>query len=198
MGSNARSSGVSDVGDMFEVGRLLSATAGRTPRRLRKQGRVLPEPSRFPNAKETSLMRTDDGTWRLLFEYAVAGRSAVGLATSPSLSGPWTPRADPLGRRRGMWDDVHLSPGPIVVRNGQPLLFYNGANDQTQWRIGWAQLDSNCTTIVSRGTDPLVVPPTVTGDDSDIAFCSSAVTDARGIWLYYTISDKYPFRVRVE
>ena len=97
-----------------------------------------------------------------------------------------------------MWDDVHLSPGPMVVLDGEPMLFYNGANDQTQWRIGWAQLDSNRTTIVARATNPLITPPAVTGDASDIAFCSSAVQDADGIWLYYTISDKDPFRVRVE
>jgi len=180
------------------VGHLLSATAGPDPRILEKQGRVLAEPSRFINAKESSLVRADDGSWRLLFEYAIAGRSAVGLATSPSLGGPWTALADPFGRRRGMWDAVHLSPGPIVAVDGQPLLFYNGANDRTQWRIGWAKLDGQCRTIIDRTIAPLIVPPAVTGDDSDIAFCSSAVQNDRGIWLYYTISDRYPFRVRME
>lgn len=180
-----------------KVGRLLSATTDGDPRRWSKQGRVLSEPSRFLNPKEAVVVRADD-EWRLLLEYATAGRSAIGLATSPSLGGPWTPLSDPLLRRHGRWDDFHLSPGAVLLAGEEPpLLFYNGANDQTKWRVGWAQLDSSCTSITDRGDAPLIVPEPVSGEDTDIAFCSSAVQHGDDVWLYYTISDKDTFRTRV-
>ena len=105
---------------------------------------------------------------------------------------------DPLVGRPGKWDDFHVSPGPVIaMSDGLRLLFYNGANDQTQWRIGWAQLDANCTSIVTRCIEPLITPPPPVGDASDIAFCSSVVPDNEQLWLYYTVSDKDCFRQRV-
>ena len=182
-----------------EQGHLLSAVADTNPDLWVKQGRVLTEPNRFVNAKEASVAQAGDGTWRLMFEYSTEGRSAIGVAVSDALDGPWTPLEDPLERRPGSWDDFHLSPGPfIVTSDGLRLLFYNGANSQTQWRIGWAQLDANCTTIVSRCIKPLITPAAPVGDASDIAFCSSAVPDSDQLWLYYSISDKDCFRVSVQ
>ena len=32
-----------------------------------KRGRVLPEPNRYTNAKETTLIRTADGSWWMFF-----------------------------------------------------------------------------------------------------------------------------------
>ena len=59
------------------------------------------------------------------------------------------------------------------------------------------QLDADCTTIVARGDEALIVPPPVTGDAIDIAFCPSAVTDDAEVWLFYTVCDMDGFRVRI-
>ncbi len=181
-----------------EQGELLSAVTDADPGPFRKLGRVLPQPNRFLNAKEASVAQAEDGRWRLIFEYSNNGHSATAIAVADALGGPWTPLEDPLVGRPGSWDDVHLSPGPVMVTSdGLRLLFYNGANGQTQWRIGWAQLDANCTSIVTRCTEPLITPPKPVGDASDIAFCSSVVPDSDQLWLYYTVSDKDCFRQRV-
>jgi beta-1,2-mannobiose phosphorylase / 1,2-beta-oligomannan phosphorylase len=182
--------------EQHQRGQLLYATADRH-HPLVKNGRVLSQPSRFINPKEASLLRGGDG-WRLVFEYAIAGRSAVGMAASPSLGGPWEPQLDPFTRRRGKWDDFHLSPGPVVPWGEEQLMFYNGANDKTQWRIGWICFDATGTRVVARIEEPLITPPTVHGDDTDIAFCSSAVQSDGTSWLYYTVSDKEAFRIRID
>lgn len=106
-------------------------------------------------------------------------------------------------------DMATLAPGSDADRDGcedptvllqdgvHRSLFYNGANDKTQWRIGWACLDAYDTTIVERGDEPLITPPPVTGDETNIAFCSSAVQTDEATWLLYTVSDKDVFRVRI-
>jgi len=159
---------------------------------------VLTEPNRYRNAKETAVVRAADGTWRMFFEYA-DGRSLIGMAEASSLDGPWEPRPDPFGTRDGHWDSWHLSPGPIVgAGTDAPVLFYNGADDQTRWRIGWAQLDADCRSVVARSDEPTIVPPEVSGEDSDIAFAASAVEDGDSLWVYYSVSDKDLVRARLQ
>ena len=121
----------------------------------------------------------------------------IRLVSAGSLDGPWTPRLDPFVRRHRKWDDFHLGPGPVVTSGDERFVFYNGANDKTQWRIGWARFDAYGTTIVERGDEPLITPPPVSGDETDIAFCSSAVQTDEATWLFYTVSDKDVFRIRI-
>ena len=181
--------------EQHQRGHLLVATAD-CELSFSKNGRVLPQPSHFVNSKEGSVVRCDD-TWHLMFEYAIAGRSAIGMATSLSLGGPWSLRLDPFVRRHGKWDSFHVSPGPVVTSGDERFVFYNGANDKTQWRIGWARLDGYGITIVERGDEPIITPPPVNADETDIAFCSSAVQTNETTWLFYTVSDKDAFRVRI-
>ena len=181
-----------------EAGRLLWAWSDGDAAAVAKRGRVLSEPNRYTNAKETTLIRTADGSWRMFFEYA-DGHSLIGVAEAPSLDGPWTPQPDPFGTRDASWDSWHLSPGPVInAGTDAPVLFYNGADRDTRWRIGWVQLGPDCRTITARSAEPTVVPHGVSGEDSDIAFAASAVEDESGLWLYYSVSDKHLFRVRVE
>ncbi len=179
-----------------QAGQLLHASAD-SDLVFTKAGRVLSQPSRFVNPKEVSLLHVDD-RWQLMFEYAIAGRSAVGMATSASLDGPWTPQLDPFVRRTGKWDDFHLSPGPVVTWDHDRYMLYNGANKTTQWRIGWVRLDRTGTGVIERSDGPLFTPPPVTGDATDIAFCASAVQTDDVTWIYYTVSDKDAFRVRLD
>jgi hypothetical protein len=53
-------------------------------------------------------------------------------------------------------------------------------------------------TITARSSEPTVVPHGVSGEEIDIAFAASAVEDESGLWLYYSVSDKHLFRVRLE
>lgn len=174
-------------------GQLLWAD-GEDPRRLTKRGRVLPRPEDYANAKEATVLRAADGTWRLYFEYAAGGRSLIGAAEAPALQGPWTPCPAPFGPREGSWDEWHLSPGPVLSTD-PPVLVYNGADRETRWRIGWVQLDPECREVVARGDAPLLSPPPVTGDASDIAFSASVVQCGAVRYLYYSISDRDLFRV---
>lgn len=181
-----------------EEGRLLWAWSRGDVADVDKRGRVLPEPNRYINTKETALIRAADGSWRMFFEYA-DGRSLIGVAEAPSLDGPWAPQTDPFGTRENSWDSWHLSPGPIIkAGTDAPVLFYNGADRETRWRIGWVQLSPDCRSIAARGAEPTVLPHGITGDDTDIAFAASAVEDDGGLWLYYSVSDKNLFRVRLD
>lgn len=185
----------SGYNQQLEEGQLLWAT-GDDLRGLTKRGRVLPRPDDYVNAKEATVLRAADGTWRLYFEYASDGRSVIGAAEAPALEGPWTPCPPPFGAREGHWDDHHLSPGPIIgAGTDAPVLIYNGANADTQWRIGWAQLDPDCRRVVARSDAPLLTPPPVEGDATDIAFSASAVEQERTVFLYYAVSDRDLLRV---
>ena len=58
----------------------------------------------------------------------------IGLATAPTLSGPWTRRDAPLfgpgDKAAGVWDWMDVSnPTPILLRNGTTLLLYKGRGD---------------------------------------------------------------------
>ena len=62
--------------------------------------------------------------------------------------------------RPNHWDSYHLSPGPVICDDPErPVMFYNGANDGTQWRIGWIVFDKNYTRILERSDAPLITPP---------------------------------------
>lgn len=178
-------------------GHLLRAV-GRDVHQLAKAGRVLPEPNDFPFAKETSVVQDPDGSWRMFFEYARDGASLIGTATAAVLDGPWTFGPDVIAPRPDSWDAWHLSPGPILYWGSEaPVLIYNGATKDAHWRIGWAELSPDASTVTARCTDPLVVPGDVSGDATDIAFAASAVDTDQGFQLYYSLSDKTLMRVPV-
>ena len=78
------------------------------------------------------------------------------------------------------------------------FMFYNGANQDAHWRIGWVTMDDNGH-IKQRGDDPLITPPPNKGGDVDIAFAASAILhDDRTIWLYYSREDTEPLRALIE
>ncbi len=179
-------------------GHLLLAS-GRDIRHLTKQGRVLGDTG-FRNAKEATIVKAADGNWRLFFEFAEDDRSKIGCATAASLAGPWTCGQEPFRYRDGAWDSWHLSPGPVITREGGlPVMFYNGADQNARWRIGWVEFDKKFGKITGRCEDPLVHPPREKRhpDDTDIAFASSAVEEGHGIGLYYSIADQYMMRALV-
>lgn len=87
--------------------------------------------------------------------------------------------------------------GPVVNHplNGS-VMFYNGANNQAHWRIGWAEMDDDGT-ITNRCTAPLISPPKPEKDQTDIAFAAPAVVADDEIWVYYSIADQKVMRAVV-
>ncbi len=73
-----------------------------------------------------------------------------------------------------------------------PVMFYNGADAGTRWRIGWLVFAETYSRVIERCSEPLVVPPPHRESESDIAFVASAVEDGDTIALYYHVADQYP------
>lgn len=180
-----------------ETGRLLHAF-GPAPDRLVKRGVALDDAPDFANPKEATVRRGPDG-WALAFEFARDGSSMVGVARAERPEGPWTDRRDLLLPCPGRWDDRHTSAGPIVSDpDGRPLMFYNGATDGPRWRIGWARLSADLSTVEERGEEFLIAPECVTGDATDIAFAASAVAEGDRLALYYSVSDRHLMRATLR
>jgi beta-1,2-mannobiose phosphorylase / 1,2-beta-oligomannan phosphorylase len=170
---------------------MLMLASGPTLEGLQKHGVALPSTAAHRNPKEATIVRAEDGTWRLFFAFAANDASMIGVASSPSVDGPWTVGTVPFAARSGSWDDWHLSTGPITVGpNSLPVMFYNGATKDAKWRIGWVMFDRSYRSIVARCTHPVIVPPKPAGDETDIAFAASAIHAGDDVWLYYSIADK--------
>ncbi|WP_425230827.1 hypothetical protein [Sphingomonas sp.] len=175
-----------------ETGRLMLAR-GPGVARLAKAGVMIDSrPPRYANPKEATLVTLGKDRWRLYFEYARDGASLIGQSDSGDLDGDWEDAADaPLAPRPDRWDCWHLSAGPVVGDGGdRPVMFYNGATQDAQWRVGWAAFDRHYTKVIARSDDPLIVPDTVGDGATDIAFAASAVETDEGILLYFSQSDQ--------
>lgn len=180
-------------------GALLTAR-GADLRALVKEPLVLKAPPGEGNIKEATLAPSACGDWRLFYEYAANDASRVGLAIGPTSEGPWTVTDDPFGIRPASWDNWHLSTGPIVQLEGRdPTMFYNGATRDARWRIGWVCFDSAFSRVVSRGIEPLIVPPpTQNRADTDIAFAASSLVVDDRISLYFSLDDRVLRRARIR
>ncbi len=179
-------------------GELLLA-AGPSLERLVKRGIALASTATEVNPKEAEIVRADDGSWRLFFEYANDDRSKIGIASSPNVDGPWTVQKALFEARPG-WDEWHLSTGPVLGEGDiLPVMFYNGATRAAEWRIGWVVFDRTFTTVVARCRHPIVLPGERRFDeDTDIAFAASAVGANDRIHLYYSIADRHVMRATVR
>jgi predicted GH43/DUF377 family glycosyl hydrolase len=180
-------------------GELLLAT-GPDVQHLTKRGIALASSERAVNPKEAEIVRSRDGSWRLFFEFAHAGKSKIGIARSADVGGPWTVLEPLFERRAAHFDAWHLSTGPIFDGDpSRPVMFYNGATERAEWRIGWVVFDADYTRVIARCAEPLVIPHLRRNhDDSDIAFAASAVAAGDDIHLYYSVADQYCMRAVVR
>lgn len=178
----------------------LCYASGMAIDRLEKRGIALASSKSQGNTKEATVERTDDGRWRLFYEYAVEQSSRIGLAIGPGVAGPWTEMPPPLLPRENNWDDWHLSTGPLLTHpEGLPVMFYNGATHDARWRIGWVAFDRDYGRVVARGIQPLITPPPVPDRSApDIAFAASSVMVDHEIWLYYSLEDRRLARARIR
>lgn len=161
---------------------------------------AIPSEQPYINPKEATVAQLKDGEWALFFEYANEERSKLGRATSKIAEGPWKIVGEFLPAIADSWDSYHLSTGPVLTDSlNQTVMFYNGADSNAHWRIGWVTMDSEGQ-ILSRSKDPLITPPKGEPDDTDIAFAASAILVNNEIWLYYSVADKTTYRaiIRIE
>lgn len=174
-----------------DQGSMLVA-AGPDIDHLTKRAVLLKAPAGEGNIKEATVAQASDGSWRLFYEYAKDGASRIGIASSPTEHGPWTPQDDPFDVRPDGWDNWHLSTGPMLMQDGRdPVMFYNGATGDARWRIGWISFSPDFSRVTGRGIEPILMPPPPRHRAStDIAFAASVVIDGDAIWLYYSLEDR--------
>lgn len=179
-------------------GELLLAS-GPDLESLTKRGIALPSTDSLLNPKEAEIIRAADGTWRLFFEYAADDRSKIGIAQSPNVDGPWSVQP-PLFEARPGWDSWHLSTGPVICEGDMlPVMFYNGATNAAQWRIGWVVFDRDFTRVLARCEHPIVLPGERRfAEDTDIAFAASAIAHGDRIFLYYSVADRHVMRATIR
>ena len=175
--------------DDGRTGHLLYAT-GADMCSLEKRGVALANGKNENNTKEGTVLRSGD-RWRLFYEYAHDGHSLISLTEGSGPPGPWHEQPDPFGPRPAHWDSWHLSTGPLLLDEpDRPVMFYNGANRNADWGIGWVVLSADLRSVVSRSSDPLISPPRDATGPRDIAFASSLVETEGTIWLYYSRNDR--------
>lgn len=178
-------------------GKLLLAS-GPSLECLEKRGIALPSTPSEINPKEAEIVQADDGSWRLFFEYAQDDRSKIGIAASSCVDGPWTVQK-PLFESRAGWDEWHLSTGPVIGGDMLPVMFYNGATRQAQWRIGWIVFDRSFTQVVARCKNPILLRgKRRSPEDTGIAFAAFALVSGDDILLYYSIADCHAMRATVS
>ncbi len=182
------------------AGQMLYAS-GAALDTLTKRGVAYASTKTEGNTKEATVARTADGRWRLFYEYARQDASLIGLALGDGIAGPWSEQPSPFSPREHDWDNWHLSTGPLLTTDpDMPVMFYNGATRDARWRIGWVAFDRDCTRVVDRCVEPLVVPPPPKcRADTDIAFAASVIAcDAEISHLYFSRADQLLFRAIVR
>jgi predicted GH43/DUF377 family glycosyl hydrolase len=167
---------------------------------LTKRGVALASSKTEGNTKEATIERTADNHWRLFYEYARDDASLIGLALGDGVGGPWREQPAPFVPRKDRWDNWHLSTGPLLTSDpDMPVMFYNGATRDARWRIGWIAFNRDCTEVVDRCIEPLIIPPPpLERNATDIAFAASVVTPDDRIFLYYSLADKALFRAELS
>ncbi len=180
------------VDSSMSSGQMLYA-AGPDVHSMTKRGVAMASTKTEGNVKEATVELTEAGQWRLYYEYAHDDASLIGLAQGDGPAGPWTEAPQPFAPRTDGWDSWHLSTGPMLHRpDGGPVMFYNGATRDARWRIGWVAFDKDCTHVVDRCIEPLIVPPPQQDRSAaDIAFAASVIACDEGTaHLYYSLADR--------
>lgn len=173
---------------------------GPNVRSLEKRGVAHASTATDRNTKEAAIERPG-GEWLLLFEYSRDGRSRIGRAKAERPNGPWDEQDDPMRARSGRWDCWHLSTGPLMMDEAEgPVMFYNGADDDAAWAIGWVQFDAACGRETERCEEPLIAAPAQGGPAGRrMAFAASAISiNEENIWLFYTHDDRSLMRATIR
>ncbi|MDE0880690.1 MAG: glycosidase [Sphingomonas bacterium] len=183
--------------DADGTGHMLYA-AGSDVMALEKKGVVVADTKSENNVKEATVLRDSD-TWRLLYEYAHDGHSLISLTYGDGVTGPWNEQPDPFCPRPSKWDSWHLSTGPLWRGDpDMPVMFYNGADKQADWGIGWVAFSPDLSCVVARSEAPLISPPNDVHGPKDMAFAASLIDNEGTLWLYYSRNDRELRRATIK
>ncbi len=179
------------VDETMSSGQMLYAS-GPNVHSMEKRGVALASSKTQGNTKEATVELTEAGKWTLFYEYAYDCASLIGLAVGDGPAGPWCEEPQPFAPRTDGWDSWHLSTGPMLHGGaGGPVMFYNGATRDARWRIGWIAFDKDCTHVVDRCIEPLIVPPPQQDRSAaDIAFAASVIETGDIAHVYYSLADR--------
>lgn len=172
--------------------------AGHDIAHLQKRGDVL-HGIRHWNTKEATLVKTPSG-WRLFYEYSESLQSLIGRAFSSEPTEHWRDEEDPFAPRPDSWDSWHLSTGPVAFSDSDsPVMFYNGADKDAHWRIGWVEFDSSYRTVTARGAEPVIRPEHLPEGYNDIAFAASSLESGQDrLDLYYSVGDRTLYKATIR
>ena len=184
--------GVDDDGD----GHLLWAS-GPDAQSLTKHGVALTSFSGEQDIKEAEIS-VRDGHWTMGYEYAHDGASLIGYAEGDGPTGPWRETKHGFGPRADRFDCWHLSPGPMLLDDpDHPVMFYNGADRDGVWGIGWVVFDHPNNRVLDRCEQPLIAPPGEEGG-RNMAFAASVIDRGDWLHLYFSRNDRSCHRATVR
>lgn len=95
-------------------------------------------------ALASSAVVEDDGTWVLYYytweNYQTTAKSAIGRATAPAPTGPWTPDETPvlLPGAAGAWDSLKVTMPRVLKTDNGYVMFYTGNSEVFTGGIGMA------------------------------------------------------------
>ena len=95
-----------------------------------------------------------------------------------------------------MW--VRFPPSAFVYFSRVGFVFAPLATKDAKWRIGWIRFARGSTRVVGRCDEPVIVPPRPHGDETDVAFAASALTDGGLVRLYYSVADQFMVRATLR
>jgi predicted GH43/DUF377 family glycosyl hydrolase len=173
------------------MGVILPAYQGKWYKGWTKSGAIVPE-------------KIDGKYWMYFHGISSAKLGQVGLAYSTDLI-HWTEALDHpiLAARPGNFDSTVVEPGPApILTPTSIILVYNGADDNTVYRTGFAVFDrKDPSHLLARSTEPLFVPEKdweKAGQVPNVVFVEGAVPQGGHYLFYYGGADKYVGVARAE
>jgi predicted GH43/DUF377 family glycosyl hydrolase len=166
------------------LGVILPAYKGKWYKGWTKSGAIVPE-------------KINGKYWMYFHGISGAKLGQVGLAYSSDLV-HWTEALDQpiLPARPGKFDSTVVEPGPTpILTPSGIILLYNGADDQTVYRTGFAVFDrKDPSHLLMRTSDPIFAPERdweTVGQVPNVVFVEGVAPQGDHYLFYYGGADKY-------
>lgn len=153
-----------------------------------------------PNQFVTSALVEADGAWVLYYYTLVggtfSGRQAIGRATAPAPTGPWTPDPEPVlaPGPQGAWDSVQVTSANVLKTEAGYVMYYEGYDGRNAAMIGlatspdgrrWTKHDDPATTDPQFAESDPVLRPDAAGWDKARVLDPNVVRTAAGWAMVY-------------
>ncbi|MEZ4671206.1 MAG: hypothetical protein R3E39_25145 [Anaerolineae bacterium] len=148
-------------------------------------------------ALASSVLVRDDGTWVMYFytwndRNGPFAKGAIGRATAPAPSGPWTPDIAPVleAGEKGAWDELQVAVPSVVKTDDGYVMYYTGANKAQVGQMGRATSADGITWV--KDDEPVFSATGNTGDFDSLAIYQPSVVKTENGWvmLYKGISNR--------